>query len=102
MTTARPRPSTISGSDTSGSTFRTRPPRAQADDRAMFRDYHPARLGRMKVKDVRPTDIDALHRAISSPRKIRANRVVEVLSKAFALAIRWEWRSDNPCHGRAS
>jgi len=74
-------------------------PRAQADDRAMFRDYILPDLGRMKVKDVRPTDIDALHRAISTQRKIRANRVVEVLSKAFSLAIRWEWRPDNPCDG---
>jgi integrase len=74
-------------------------PRAQADDRAMFRAYVLPDLGRMKVKDVRPTDIDALHRAISTRRKIRANRVVEVLSKAFALATRWEWRPDNPCDG---
>jgi integrase len=74
-------------------------PRAQADDRAMFRDYILPDFGRMKIKDVRPTDIDALHRAISMRRKIRANRVVEVLSKAFALATRWEWRSDNPCDG---
>jgi integrase len=74
-------------------------PRAQADDRAMFRDYILPDLGRIKVKDVRPTDIDALHRAISTRRKIRANRVVEVLSKAFSLAARWEWRPDNPCDG---
>lgn len=74
-------------------------PRAQADDRAMFRDYILPDLGRLKVKDVRPADIDALHRAISMRRKIRANRVVEVLSKAFSLATRWEWRPDNPCDG---
>jgi integrase len=65
----------------------------------MFRDYILPNLGRTKVKDVRPTDIDALHRAISTRRKIRANRVVEVLSKAFSLATRWEWRPDNPCDG---
>jgi integrase len=74
-------------------------PRAQADDRAMFRDYILPDLARTKVKDIRPADIDALHRTISAQRRIRANRVVEVLSKAFSLAIRWEWRPDNPCDG---
>src|SRR6185312_4031557 len=30
-------------------------------------------------------------------KPIRANRTIEVLSKAFNLAIKWEWRADNPC-----
>ncbi len=28
---------------------------------------------------------------------VRANRVVECLRGAFNLAIRWQWRQDNPC-----
>ena len=74
-------------------------PRSQADDRSMFRSYILPVLGRTKVKDVRPADIDALHRTISEHHKVRANRVGEVLRKAFSLAVRWEWCLDNPCHG---
>jgi integrase len=76
-------------------------PRAQADDRSMFRTYILPALGRMKVKDVRPADVDMLHRSISDHHKVRANRVTEVLRKAFTLAVRWEWRPDNPCRGVA-
>src|SRR3954452_13334993 len=76
-------------------------PRAQADDRSMFRTYILPALGRMKVKDVRPAAIDMLHRSISDHHKVRANRVTEVLRKAFTLAVRWEWRPDNPCRGVA-
>ena len=53
----------------------------------------------MKVAAVTPTDIDALHAEISQTRPVRANRVVEVLRKAFNLAIRWGWRGDNPASG---
>lgn len=74
-------------------------PRAQADDRAMFRDYILPALGGMKVSAVRHGDVDALHRQISLKGKVRANRVVEVLRKAFALAVRQGWRPDNPASG---
>jgi integrase len=36
---------------------------------------------------------------VSATRPVRANRVVEVLRKAFNLAIRWGWRTDNPVSG---
>jgi integrase len=53
-----------------------------------------------KVADVDFSHIDALHRKISKAgHKHRANRVVAVLSKMFALAVRWKLRSDNPCKG---
>jgi integrase len=57
------------------------------------------RLGLLKVDAVQPVDIDALHTEVSSARPVRANRVVEVLRKAFNLAIRWGWRADNPASG---
>jgi integrase len=35
----------------------------------------------------------------SHPRPVTANRCLETLSKAFALAKRWGWADENPCQG---
>ncbi len=77
-------------------------PRAQDDERSMWEKHILPRLGRStKVADVDARDIDGLHTAISKRTPVRANRVVEVLRKAFNLAVRWEWRPNNPCVGVA-
>jgi integrase len=73
--------------------------RAAADDRSMWEKVVLPRLGTIKVAAVQPADIDALHREVGSTRPVRANRMVEVVRKAFNLAIRWGWRSDNPASG---
>ena len=73
--------------------------RAQADDRAMIEKLILPAIGQLKVHDVRGDDIDRLHRDISRTRPIRANRVAQLLSKMFSLAVRWEYRSDNPVKG---
>jgi integrase len=53
--------------------------------------------GQIKVADVAFADIDAVHRKVTKAgTPIAANRVVEVLRKLFALAIRWKMRTDNP------
>jgi len=53
-----------------------------------------------KVADVRFEDIDALHRKITKTGSTyAANRCVAVLSKMFALAVRWRMRPDNPAKG---
>jgi integrase len=53
-----------------------------------------------KVADVAFADIDALHRKISKAgNPYQANRVVTVISKMFALAVRWGWRESNPAKG---
>lgn len=62
-------------------------------------------LKNRKVGEVTFTDIDDLHRTISkgkAPKKGApwlANRTVAVLSKMFSLAIKWQWRTDNPARG---
>src|SRR5262249_58282555 len=57
-------------------------------------------LGRMKVAAVSWSDIDALHRRITqSGSPVAANRVIAVVSKMFALAVRWKMRPDNPARG---
>jgi integrase len=52
------------------------------------------------VADVTYSDIDAIHQNITkSGAAYLANRTVAVLSKMFSLAIRWQWRLDNPAKG---
>lgn len=76
-------------------------PGTATDYRRMLRNHIRPHFGQhTKVADVDFSHVDALHRKISKAGyKHRANRVVAVLSKMFALAIRWKLRPDNPCKG---
>jgi len=56
-------------------------------------------IGTMKIAAVSYSDIDRLHHAMSMRAKYRANRLVSLLSRLFNLAVRWEWRTTNPCKG---
>ena len=52
----------------------------------------------MKVADVAFADTDGLHRKINARgTPYRANRVIALLARMFTMAIRWQWRTDNPC-----
>jgi integrase len=55
----------------------------------------------IKVADVRFEDVDNLHRKISKTAPYAANRCHATLSKMFALAVRWNMRTDNPAKGIA-
>jgi site-specific recombinase XerD len=58
------------------------------------------KLGMRKVTEITFTDIDNIHHKITERgTPYRANRVVALLSKMFALAIRKKWRADNPAKG---
>jgi integrase len=55
-------------------------------------------LGNPAVADVTESDVIRLRRRMADT-PVNANRVLEVLSKAFTLAERWRWReaASNPC-----
>jgi integrase len=75
-------------------------PSSQGNDRWMLEHWVLPALGPRKAASVRPADIEALHGKITREGKpIQANRAVALLSKMFALAIKWEYRADNPCRG---
>ena len=75
-------------------------PGSQAEDRSLINQWILGGLRHAKVAEVTFTDVDALHRKISrAATPIRANRAVALLSKMMALAIKWGWRTDNPCRG---
>lgn len=75
--------------------------RSQVDETIMWEKLILPELGKDRVMDITHDQVEALHRRITVERgtPVRANRTVEVLRKAFNLAIRWEWRGDNPASG---
>ncbi|HBJ41052.1 MULTISPECIES: tyrosine-type recombinase/integrase [unclassified Hyphomonas] len=74
-------------------------PRSAQDQRSMFIKSILPRLGSKKVEDVTFNDCEALHRHLTKDRPLRANRVIEVLRRAFNLAIKWGWLERNPASG---
>jgi integrase len=73
-------------------------PSSRQDDLYLIKRL--ASLRPLKVADVAFRDIDGLHQKITREGKLRrANSVRSLLSKMFSLAIKWQWRSDNPCAG---
>jgi integrase len=78
-------------------------PRKRASTQISYRqqitaDIRPV-MKRLRVAAVSYSDVDSLHRTISKRAPYHANRVLALLSKMFTLAIRWGWRTDNPCRG---
>jgi integrase len=62
-------------------------------------EIRPA-LGRIQVAELTFSDIDDLHRAITKRgRPWRANRVMATLSRMLSMAMRWNYRPDNPARG---
>jgi integrase len=76
-------------------------PKSQADERAMWTNIVLPRLGREKLVSISHSDMDALHRHITSIRgtPIVANRAIAFLRRMFNLAKRWGWLVDNPATG---
>jgi integrase len=77
---------------------RKRPSTQRVYRQQIHTDILPA-LGRAKVAAVTHADVDAFHHRLSARAPTHANRTLAVLSKMFSLAIRWGWRTDNPCRG---
>jgi integrase len=74
--------------------------KTQSDYRRMIELHIRPALGREKVAAITWANIDALHRKITKAGSpVAANRVVSVVKKMFALAVRWRMRVDNPAKG---
>src|SRR5262245_23366708 len=74
-------------------------PSTQGDYRSMLqRDVLPV-LGTMKAAAVEFEHIERLHTRISKRAPIRANRMLTMAAKMFALAVKWKLRPDNPTKG---
>jgi integrase len=66
---------------------------------ALIRQWLRPELGTRKVADIRHSDVEKLHRKITVGAPVRANRAMTLLSRVFALSIKWEMRIDNPVTG---
>lgn len=73
-------------------------PNSARNDRSMLDRHVLPKLGKMKVHEVGSSDIAKLHNSLCD-RPYQANRVLALISKMFSLAVRWDFRSDNPAHG---
>jgi integrase len=74
-------------------------PGSQRGDVYMI-DKWLAPMRSLKVSEITFDHADRLHRKITREgRPIAGNRALTVLTKMFALAIKWRWRTDNPCKG---
>ena len=76
-----------------------RPATRDSYARSMDRHILPA-LKHRKVAEILYADVDGLHRKVTEEAgPYAANRVAACLSKAFNLAIRWQWCTANPVRG---
>lgn len=74
-------------------------PLTQRDYGRLIQKHVVPALGTLKVADLAFTDIDRLHRKISTHAPYDANRAISVLHRMLNLAIRWKMRADNPAKG---
>lgn len=73
----------------------------QIDERSIWRRLVLPKLGGRRISDIRSSDVDALHRAVSLKTPVQANRLVASLRHVFNKAVRWELIADNPVKGVA-
>jgi integrase len=74
--------------------------RTGKQDRAYIERFIRPRLGSRKVDSITFTDLDGLHRKLTTASgPYAANRVAALASKMFALSTRWGMRADNPAKG---
>ena len=72
--------------------------RSWKNDQGYWRNHiMRAPFAHLRVRDISAGAIASWHSAHEKPTT--ANRSLEVLSKAFALAKRWGWVDVNPCEG---
>lgn len=73
-------------------------PNSVKNDRVMINRFILPSLASRKVIEVGHQDVQILHNAMQNT-PYQANRMLSLLSKMFALSVRWGWRSDNPARG---
>jgi integrase len=68
--------------------------------RALLENWILPKFKHIKVNEVTFSDVDGLHAWVTKAGgPYAANRMLAVCSKMFSLAIKWQWRADNPVRG---
>ena len=73
-------------------------PASIRNDKGMLDGVIGPQWNRLEVAAVTRMDVENLHRKLEAT-PYRANRMLALLGKVFALAIEWGWRLDNPARG---
>jgi integrase len=73
-------------------------PTSLRNDRQMIEGIIVPLIGGLRLKSVGKRDIQSLHASLKNT-PYRANRVLSLLSKMFALAKDWEGMTENPARG---
>lgn len=73
-------------------------PGSVKDDESMIDSIIKPRLGKRRVADLEPRDVENIHHAMRGT-PYRANRCLALISKMLSLAIKWGWRENNPARG---
>ena len=71
----------------------------QRDMRSIWKRIILPKLGRRRLSDIRVSDIEDLHLAVSEKTPVQANRCTATVRHAFNKAIRWDLTSMNPAKG---
>jgi len=71
---------------------------SQKKDEELLNKWIIPKLGKLKVETVSYQDIERLHRSMKHI-PYSANRVLALLHKMYALAIKWGWCEKNPVTG---
>ena len=70
------------------------------EDKSLLDQWIRPELGKLKVRGITRTDIEALHKKITDAgTPSRANRFLSLASKMFSLSVGWKMRADKPCKG---
>ncbi len=76
-----------------------RRPTTARDYKSLLRLYVRPRIGKIRVSDLKHSDVERLHRDVAAGAPYQANRTIAVLSKMLSLAVKWDLRQDNPARG---
>ena len=74
-------------------------PSSLVNDRTLLDRHILPTIGARRVNSISYSDVATLHRRVTKTAPVTANRCVALLSKMFALAIRWGYCEANPARG---
>lgn len=73
-------------------------PKGYKEDLYFLNEIVLKRYGRLSVEKISTLDLQKIHVELQKT-PYKANKLRDLLSKMFNLAIQWGWRSDNPVKG---
>jgi integrase len=73
-------------------------PRSARNDESMWRLHVLPAIGRRTVAEIRKEDVQRIHTAMRG-NPVHANRMLALVSKAWSLAMEWEWADRNVAKG---